>query len=130
MFVQSVNEVRLDKWLWAVRLYKTRSLAAAACANGKVLINGQPAKPSRAVKGGEILTAVTAEVTRTVKVLGLLGRRVGASMVSQYLEDLTPPEEYQKPREKQFLPPPLVRPKGTGRPTKKERRSMNPFLNG
>lgn len=128
--MQTVTEVRLDKWLWSVRLYKTRSLAAAACTSGKVQLNGQSVKPSRAVKIGEVFTAVCGEITRTVKVVGLLGSRVGAKLVEQYAEDLTPPEEYAKPREKAYLPPPLVRPKGTGRPTKKERRSLNPFLNG
>ena len=77
---------------------------------------------------GEVITAATGEITRTVKVTALLEKRVGAKLVSQFMEDLTPPSEYQKPREKNFLIPGFHRPKGSGRPTKKERRSMNPFL--
>jgi ribosome-associated heat shock protein Hsp15 len=130
LFVENVNDVRIDKWLWSVRLYRSRSLAAEACTSGKVQVHGQPVKPSRSVKVGEVITAVTGDVTRTIRVSGLLEKRVGAKLVSQFAEDLTPREEYEKPREKQMVPPPFVRPKGAGRPTKKERRSLNPFLNG
>jgi ribosome-associated heat shock protein Hsp15 len=120
----------MDKWLWSARLYKSRSLASAACAAGKVQIGGHPVKASRAVKMGEVITAVTGDITRTVKVVGLLSKRVGAQLVGQFLEDLTPKSEYEKPREKQSIPPPFFRTKGTGRPTKKDRRRLNPFLNG
>lgn len=115
--------VRMDKWLWSVRLYKSRSLASAACLAGKVRINGQTIKPARPVKPGEVITAVTGDITRTVKVLAPLERRVGASMVPQFLEDLTPASEYAKPREPDFRPF-LFRPPGSGRPTKKERRQL------
>lgn len=121
------NSVRIDKWLWSVRLYKTRSLAAQACAAGRVLIDGQHAKPARSVKVGDIITAVTGDITRTVRVLGLIEKRVGAKLVSQYLEDLTPASEYAKPREKHFQQI-MLRPKGSGRPTKKERRSIQRFF--
>lgn len=119
--------VRLDKWLWAVRLYKSRTLAAEACQLGRVKIAGQPVKPSRHVHVGETLTAVTGDITQTVRVTGLLEKRVGAKLVSQYLEDLTPPEERARPAEKNFLPVPF-RPKGSGRPTKKERRTLDKFF--
>jgi ribosome-associated heat shock protein Hsp15 len=128
--VHIVNDVRLDKWLWAVRLYKSRSVAADACNSGKVQIGGHTVKPSRSVKVGEIITAITGEITRTVKVVRLLEKRVGAKLVGDFLGDLTPAAEYEKHRQKQMLPPPFLRAKGAGRPTKKERRSLNPFLNG
>jgi ribosome-associated heat shock protein Hsp15 len=117
----------MDKWLWSVRLYKTRSLASQACAAGKVQIGGQNVKPARSVKIGDVVTAVTGEITRTVRVLGLLEKRVGAKVVGQYLEDLTPAAEYARPREKNFQPI-MFRPKGSGRPTKKERRSIQRFF--
>lgn len=126
--VGAVSTVRMDKWLWSVRLFKSRSLAAAACAAGKVKVGEQMVKASRSVKLGEVITAITGEMTRTVKVTGLLEKRVGARLVDQFMEDLTPASEFEKPREKNFLIPIFHRPKGSGRPTKKERRSMKPFL--
>ncbi len=119
--MEPAAEVRIDKWLWAVRLYRSRSLATEACQGGHVKIAGQSVKPARNVRAGEVITALTGGVTRTVKVLALLERRVGAKTVSQYLEDCTPPEEYERARRDrarglaQF-------PKGWGRPTKKTRR--------
>lgn len=118
------NDVRLDKWLWAVRIYATRSQATAACAAGHVKINGQNAKPARHVHPGELIIARVGDVTRTVKVLALLAQRVGAAVVPNYLEDLTPPAEYAK-RERQQTPSTFLRPKGAGRPTKKDRRDLN-----
>ena len=118
--------VRIDKWLWAVRLYKTRSLAAAACDSGRVRIGQQRVKPSRAVKIGDIIVAENNEITRTVKVLALLDKRVGAKLVGHYIEDLTPASEFEKRREPGYPAVPL-RPKGVGRPTKKERRQWNAF---
>ncbi|HEX3799518.1 MAG TPA: RNA-binding S4 domain-containing protein [Verrucomicrobiae bacterium] len=115
--------VRIDKWLWAVRIYKTRTLAADACRNGRVTINGQPLKPSREVRINELVVAQTGDLTRTTKVLGLLERRVGASAVKQFAEDLTPASEYEKKREP-VLQPLFFRPKGAGRPTKKDRRDL------
>jgi ribosome-associated heat shock protein Hsp15 len=116
--------VRMDKWLWSVRLYKSRSLAAAACLAGKVRVNGQAIKPARSVRPGEVLTAVTGDLTRTVKVLAPLEHRVGAPVVAQYLEDLTPAAEYAKAREPNFRAS-VLRPRGAGRPTKKERRQLD-----
>lgn len=125
--VSSMNPVatpvRMDKWLWAVRLYKTRSLASQACNNGRIRIDGHPVKPSRSVRSGEIIQSAASGLTRTVRVLQPIERRVGASVVAQYLEDLTPKAEYERAREAAragFIP----RPKGAGRPTKRERRQM------
>ena len=115
------ESVRIDKWLWAVRIFKTRGLAAAACRAGHVTIADQPVKASRDVKPGDLIVAKTGEITRTTKVLALLAQRVGAQTVPQFAEDLTPPAEYQKPKEP-VLAPLFSRPKGAGRPTKKDRR--------
>jgi ribosome-associated heat shock protein Hsp15 len=90
-------------------------------------VNGQPVKPSRNVKPGDVITAITGEIHRTVKVTASLDKRIGAKLVSQFLEDLTPASEYSKPREKSFQPF-VFRAKGKGRPTKKDRRSMEDFL--
>lgn len=115
--------MRVDKWLWAVRLYRTRSLASAACRSGMVTIAGRPVKPSRDVKVDDLIMAGNGEITRTVKVLGLLERRVGAEAAKEFAQDLTPASEYEKPREP-HLQPLFHRPKGAGRPTKKDRRAF------
>jgi len=122
--MKAPGSVRIDKWLWAVRLYKTRSLATNACRLGRVTIAAQPVKPSRDVRINEVIVAQTGEITRTVKVIALLEQRVGAQLVPQYAEDLTPASEYSKPREP-YLQPLFHRPKGLGRPTKKERRQID-----
>ncbi|HEX3716426.1 MAG TPA: RNA-binding S4 domain-containing protein [Verrucomicrobiae bacterium] len=118
------SSVRLDKWLWAVRVFKTRTLAANACKHGHVTVAGQSAKPSREVKIGDVIVVLKDDVTRRFKVLQLLGTRVGAQKVPEFAEDQTLPSELQKPRPS-TAGPFLVRPKGSGRPTKKERRSMD-----
>jgi ribosome-associated heat shock protein Hsp15 len=125
--MHSPESVRLDKWLWAVRLFKTRSLATDACTAGKVQIDGHSVKPARNVHPGETIVALCGEITRTVKVLGLLDKRVGAKLVSGFMEDLTPASEYEKQRAKHVSPVGL-RPPGAGRPTKKDRRSIIKFL--
>jgi ribosome-associated heat shock protein Hsp15 len=122
-----VQSVRLDKWLWAVRLYKSRSLAATACAAGHVKIAGASVKSARNVRPGEVLTVQTDPVRRTVKVLAALDQRVGAGLVGQYLEDLTPPAEYERARQDRLAALTLY-PKGWGRPTKKNRRVLARFL--
>ena len=99
------------------------SQAADACRSGHVRLSGQPVKPSRLVRPGDTITAVTGEITKTVKVLVALETRVGARLVNDYAEDLTPPSEYAKPREKAFAHFGF-RPRGAGRPTKKDRRSI------
>jgi ribosome-associated heat shock protein Hsp15 len=116
--------VRIDKWLWAVRIFKTRSLATTACRNGRVTIGGQPVKPGRDVHIGELIIAQTGDIKRTVKVLAPLEQRVGAAVVKDFAEDLTPASEYEKPRDP-ILQPLFRRPKGAGRPTKKDRRTMD-----
>ena len=125
--MEELAGVRLDKWLWAVRLYKSRSLATDACHGGKVRVNGQPAKPARAVRPGDVIIASTGDLTRTVKIIGLLKSRVGPKRVPEYLEDLTPAEEYAKPRERSVAPV-GSRPKGSGRPTKRDRRILDSFF--
>jgi ribosome-associated heat shock protein Hsp15 len=122
-------DVRIDKWLWAVRVFKTRSLATDACRNGRVTIGGQPVKPSRDVRIGETIVVQKDDMTRTFKVLDLLEQRVGAQVAKAFAEDLTPPSEFQRKREPNFIPP-LYRPKGTGRPTKKDRRALDSFSDG
>lgn len=118
--------VRIDKWLWAVRLFKTRSLAAEACRGGKVKVNEAPAKAARDVRIGDLLDVQTVEFRRKVRVVGLVDKRVGAAVVPQFMEDLTPPEEFTRKSDPNFRPPSL-RPKGSGRPTKKERRQLDEF---
>jgi ribosome-associated heat shock protein Hsp15 len=122
--VETTQPVRIDKWLWAVRLFKTRTLAAAACRDGQVTIAGLAVKASRDVKLNDIIQAKTGDITRTVKVLKFLEKRVGAPLVKDFAEDLTPASEYEKQREPKFQPP-FFRPKGAGRPTKKDRRDMD-----
>jgi ribosome-associated heat shock protein Hsp15 len=121
--MEAQEGVRIDKWLWAVRLYKSRSLAAEACHAGHVKIAGQSVKPAREARVGEVICALAGRVQRKVKVLALLENRVGAKLVSRYLEDLTAPEEYARAREeaKQAA---VHFPRGFGRPTKKQRRQM------
>lgn len=116
--------VRLDKWLWAVRIFRTRSQATDACRGGHVRVSGQPAKPAHAVKLQEIITARVGEMIRTFKVLGLIERRVGGAAAREFVEDLTPAAEYDKPRAPKVRPL-FIRPKGQGRPTKKDRRSLD-----
>ena len=115
---------RLDKWLWTVRYFKTRSLATDACRAGSVTVNGQPAKPARDVRAGELVVLNEGLVTRRLRVLGIPRSRVGAKLVPTYCEDQTPPEEIAKAKEQpiqQFL----ARARGSGRPTKRDRRQMD-----
>lgn len=120
---------RLDKWLWAVRVYRTRSLATDACRAGSIEINGQTAKPARDVRAGDRVEAKLGLVKRTLVVRGTPVGRVGAAKVAEYCEDLTPAEEYEKARARpvqQFL----ARDKGSGRPTKRDRRLLDHLLDG
>lgn len=118
--------MRLDQWLWAVRLYKTRSLAVEAIKGGHVKVNGAATKPAHEAKPGERVTARVGVMTRTLKVIDAPRSRVGAKLVAQYAEDLTPPEEFEKQRAFDFRPT-GVRPRGAGRPTKRERRLLDEF---
>ncbi len=115
---------RLDKWLWAVRLFKSRSLAADACRAGSVEINDQPAKPARDVKPGEQVTVQQGLVKRTVQVVAIPRSRVGPKLVPEYCTDLTPPDEYEKARTHRVQQL-LAREKGSGRPTKRDRRLLD-----
>ncbi len=115
---------RLDKWLWAVRIFRTRSLATDACRAGSVTVNELPAKPGRDVHAGETVVVKLGLVTRTLRVLGVPRSRVGAKLVAEFCTDLTPPEEFAKARESKVLHV-LEREKGSGRPTKRDRRSMD-----
>jgi ribosome-associated heat shock protein Hsp15 len=114
---------RLDKWLWCVRLYKTRSLATHACRAGSVVVNNQAAKPARDVRVGETIVVQQGLVTRTLRVLDVPRSRLGPKLVPGFCSDLTPPAEFEKAREQrvQHL---LAREKGSGRPTKRDRRAL------
>ena len=119
-----MDEVRIDKYLWSIRVYKTRSEATDACKGGKIRVNGADTKPSKPVKVGDTIVARKGAVTYTYKVLQLVDKRQGAKLVSQYAENLTPEEEIAKlraPVETFFL----KRDRGAGRPTKKDRRQMD-----
>lgn len=128
--MEATPAVRIDRWLWAVRLYKTRSAAAAACQGGKVASNGIRAKPARAVRMGDIIVAQIGTLTRTVKVLAVLEQRVGAALVARYMEDLTSPAEYEAARDRDRAAggPVGHRPPGAGRPTKRDRRLLQSFF--
>jgi ribosome-associated heat shock protein Hsp15 len=117
----------MDKWLWAVRVFKTRSLAADACRQGRVTVGGLAVKASREVKINDVVVVNKDELTRTFKVLQLLQNRVGAPAAKEYAEDQTPASELQKAHAPRFQPL-FLRPKGAGRPTKKERRALNDIL--
>lgn len=120
------EDIRIDKWLWAVRLFKTRSLASDFCKKGKILINGIAAKPSRLIKIGDILVVKKTPVNYTYKVKGLIGKRVGATIAIQHVEDLTPEKELQKLKKAQESAS-LSRDRGLGRPTKKDRRDLDKY---
>lgn len=118
-----MDDTRLDKWLWSVRVLKTRPEATATCRNDRVAVNDLLAKPGRAVRVGEIVTVRLGTVTRTLKVVGLPRSRVAAKLLTEYLTDLTPPAEYERARQAR-LEHLLARERGQGRPTKKDRRDM------
>ena len=118
-----MDDPRLDKWLWSVRVFKTRPEATAACRAGKVLIGELEAKPGRDIHVGEVVTVRVGAVTRTLKVTGLPRSRVGAKQLPAYLADLTPAAEYERARQA-GIEHMLARERGRGRPTKKDRRAM------
>ena len=118
---------RLDKWLWAVRVYKTRSDAAEACKGSAVRLNETIAKPSAKVRIGNTVVARTRALTRTLHVTGLTEKRVGAALVPDFFEDKTPESEYEKAREKQANAR-VFSHKGSGRPTKKNRRDIEKLI--
>ena len=116
-------ENRIDKYLWAVRIFKTRALASEACKKGRVMISEMSVKPSRTIVPGDIITVRKAPVNYAYKVLDPIQKRVGAKLVDQYMEDITPQEELDKLAMKDdFF---VSRDRGAGRPTKKERRLLD-----
>ncbi len=119
-----MDTIRIDKWLWAVRLFKTRSQAADACKGGKVKIGSQNAKASREVKVNEIIEIQLQNIKKKVKIIKVVKNRVGAKFVPDLLQDLTPPEEYEKLEMMRLLNA-EKRDRGIGRPTKKDRRIIS-----
>lgn len=123
------EEVRIDKWLWAVRIFKSRSDAAEACRMNRVLVNDSYCKPSREVSQGDIISVKRQPVTYSFRVKGLVSNRQPAKNVPLYAENITPQEELAKlnvPRETLFI----TRDRGAGRPTKKERREIEAMIGG
>jgi ribosome-associated heat shock protein Hsp15 len=118
--------MRIDQWIWAVRLFKTRALAAEAIKGSHVKVNGSATKPAHAVKPGELVTVRIGIMTRTLRVLDSPRSRVSAKLVGQFAADLTPPGEYDKQRDS-AISSPGMRPKGAGRPTKRDRRLLEGF---
>jgi len=117
------KQIRVDKWLWAVRIFKTRNQATEACKKGRILIREQPVKPSRVLRINDIIQVKRPPVIYSYKVTGLLAKRLSARLVQDYIEDITPKQELEKlkVRETFFI----SRDKGSGRPTKKERRTID-----
>ncbi len=116
-----MDQIRLDKWLWAARFFKSRSLAAAACEGGKVDVNGHAAKPAKPVRSGDLLRITLPGSKKLIKVLALEDRRGPALRAQLLFEDLTPPPSSPGPIP---APPPVHRLRGAGRPTKRERRLL------
>ena len=121
-----MNEVRIDKWLWATRIFKTRSVATDACKKNRISVGGVPVKPSRMIKAGDVIAVRKPPVTFSFRVLDVTGNRMGAKLVPQYYENITPPEEYEI-LELNKISGFVNRSKGMGRPTKKERRELDDF---
>ena len=118
---------RLDKWLWAARIFKTRTIAADACKNGRVTVDGQTLKPARTVKVGEVVSVKKPPITYSFKILNAIETRVGAKLISEVYENVTDPKQYallEMSRISGFID----RARGTGRPTKKDRRALDAFV--
>ena len=121
-----MNEVRIDKWLWAMRIFKSRTIAVEACKKGRVSIGGTNVKASRIVKVGDVIDVRKPPITYSFKVLALTERRMGAKLVPDYMENVTAQSQYDL-LELNKIGGFVNRAKGTGRPTKKDRRSMDDF---
>ena len=119
-------EARLDKWLWAARIYKTRTIAADACKNGRITINGTQAKPSRTVKAGDEVGVRKPPVTYTFRVKQAIEKRVGAKLLPDVLENITDAAQYEL-LEMSKISGFVNRARGTGRPTIKDRRALDEF---
>ena len=122
-----MNEARLDKWLWAARIFKTRSIAADACKNGRVSVNGVLVKPSRSVKVGDTVAVRKPPVTYSFKKLKTIEQRVGAKLLPEIYENVTTADQYEL-LEMNRISGFVDRARGTGRPTKKDRRAMDAFV--
>lgn len=121
------EQARIDKWLWAARIFKTRSLAADACKNGRVSIGNVNVKPSHMVKVGEIVNVRKPPVTYSFKILKTIEQRVGAKLIPEIYENVTAPDQYEL-LEMNRISGFVDRARGTGRPTKKERRALDAFI--
>ena len=121
------NEARIDKWLWAARIFKTRSIAADAIKNGRVTIQGMNVKPSRMVKVGEVVSVRKPPVTYSFKILKTIEQRVGAKLQPDIYENVTTPDQYEL-LEMNRISGFVNRQRGTGRPTKKDRRALDEFV--
>lgn len=122
----SGKEERIDKWLWAMRVFKTRSIATDACRKGRVMVGGVAVKPSRTVKPGDVVDVRKPPVTYSFRVLQVCGNRLGAKLVPEYIEDVTPKSQYdllEMTRISGFV----NRRKGLGRPTKRDARDLRSF---
>ena len=122
-----MSEVRVDKYLFAMRIYKTRTIAADACKKGRVTMNGVELKPSRTFHVGDIFSVRKNPITLTYRILRLSENRLGAKLVPDYLQDITPPDQLEL-LELARLAGRNGRDRGTGRPTKKDRREIETFL--
>ena len=122
-----MNEARIDKWLWAARIFKTRSIAVDAIKNGRVTIQGVNVKPSRMVKVGEVVSVRKPPVTYSFKILKTIEQRVGAKLIPEVYENVTPADQYEL-LEMNRISGFINRQRGTGRPTKKDRRQLDEFV--
>lgn len=120
-------EARIDKWMWAVRIFKTRTIAAEACKKGRVSINGSFVKAARMIKPGDVIQVKKSPITYSFKVLQAIEKRVGAKLVSEVMENVTPPDQYEI-LELTKIAGFIDRARGSGRPTKKDRRSLEEFI--
>ena len=120
------NDERIDKWLWATRIFKTRSIATAACKKGRVCVDGVAVKPSRTIKVGDTISVRKPPITYTYSVIGLVQNRVGAKLVPNYLKNITSPDQYEL-LEMVKINGFIDRQKGLGRPTKKDGREIQKF---
>lgn len=120
------SEERIDKWLWAMRVFKTRSIATEACKKGRVIMGGNPVKPSRMIRVGDEIDVRKPPVTYKFKVLKIASNRLGAKLVPEYMENITPASQYEI-LEMTKISGFVDRRKGLGRPTKRESRELNRF---
>lgn len=120
-------EARIDKWMWATRIFKTRTIAAEACKKGRVTINNSQVKPARTIKVGDIIQVKKPPITYSFKVLQLIEKRMGAKLVAEYMENVTTPDQYEI-LEMSKISGFVDRARGTGRPTKKDRREIDTFI--